>query len=72
MEAMMLKFFSLSAALLAMHRSVRPAGSGSDECIAWRRDPLLHPALRSMSQRELADLPIGHPLLAGGMEALRC
>jgi len=25
--------------------------------VAWRRDPLSHPALRAMSQRELGDLP---------------
>lgn len=25
---------------------------------AWRRDPLSHPALRHMDERELADLPL--------------
>jgi hypothetical protein len=25
--------------------------------VAWRRDPLSHPALRAMSQRDLGDLP---------------
>lgn len=27
------------------------------DCEAWRRDPLSHPAIRAMSQREIADLP---------------
>lgn len=25
--------------------------------VRWRRDPLAHPAIRAMSQREIADLP---------------
>lgn len=29
----------------------------SDEIVAWMRDPLAHPALGAMSQRELGDLP---------------
>jgi len=29
---------------------------------AWRRDPLLHPALDAMSERELADLPFARPV----------
>lgn len=28
-----------------------------DDCAAWLRDPLSHPAIEHMSQRELADLP---------------
>lgn len=28
-----------------------------DDTAPWLRDPLSHPALESMSQRELADLP---------------
>lgn len=32
----------------------RPAAAAAE---AWRRDPLAHPALQAMSQRELADLP---------------
>lgn len=31
---------------------------------AWRRDPLSHPALRDMDERELADLPLGRPRFA--------
>lgn len=27
------------------------------DCVRWLRDPLSHPALDTMSQRELADLP---------------
>jgi hypothetical protein len=33
-------------------RSLHDAPDG-----AWRRDPLSHPVLRIMSERELADLP---------------
>ena len=29
----------------------------------WRADPLSHPALSRMSTAELADLPIGNPVL---------
>lgn len=35
----------------------RPQPQGGEE--AWRRDPLAHPALQAMSERELADLPLG-------------
>ena len=28
----------------------------------WPADPLAHPDIRRMSQRELADLPLEHPL----------
>lgn len=40
---------------------------------AWRCDPLSHPALRNMSERELADLPLGRPWFAArSRETLRC
>jgi hypothetical protein len=40
---------------------------------AWRRDPLSHPALMNMSERELADLPLGKPRFAARSgEAVRC
>ncbi len=31
---------------------------------AWRRDPLSHPALRTMDERAIADLPLGRPRFA--------
>ncbi len=34
----------------------------------WRGDPLSHPALSAMNERELADLPLGRPRFA----ALHC
>lgn len=45
----------------AVHRVLdRTELSETDQ---WRIDPLAHPALRSMSQAELGDLPIGHASL---------
>ncbi|MEO3427902.1 hypothetical protein AAFN88_03530 [Pelagibius sp. CAU 1746] len=36
----------------------RPRCTPRTACEAdWRRDPLAHPALRAMTQRELGDLP---------------
>jgi hypothetical protein len=32
----------------------------------WRRDPLAHPVLRRMTQRELGDLPFDPRAVAGG------
>ena len=41
--------------------------------VSWRRDPLSHPALMNMSERELADLPLGKPRFAARSgEAVRC
>ena len=40
-----------------------PRTRPGSETARWRADPLAHPALRRMSQVELADLPIGHPRL---------
>ncbi|KAB2951496.1 MAG: hypothetical protein F9K19_18715 [Rhizobiaceae bacterium] len=36
----------------------RPADA--EMLAAWRRDPLSHPVLSAMNERELADLPLGH------------
>jgi len=33
------------------------AQPGNDEVAVWVRDPLAHPALQIMSERELGDLP---------------
>lgn len=59
-EPAMIQFFSTAARALAPRL---PAADALTEAERWRRDPLSHPALRAMSQRELADLPIGHPAL---------
>lgn len=42
---------------LARSRSIGRPQPQDDEEI-WRRDPLAHPALQAMSERELADLPL--------------
>lgn len=38
-----------------------PVGRDRPDCEPWRFDPLAHPVLRSMSQAQLGDLPVGHP-----------
>jgi hypothetical protein len=45
----------------------------SDEIVAWMRDPLAHPALGAMSQRELGDLPFnrGCQALFGDCDGVR-
>ncbi len=44
-----------------------------DEIVAWMRDPLAHPALGAMSQRELGDLPFNRGCQArlGDCDAVR-
>lgn len=42
------------------------------EAESWRLDPLSHPALRAMSSHQLADLPIGHPVLPERLTDGRC
>lgn len=44
-----------------------PRTDEPDEAQLWRADPLAHPALRTMSATELADLPISHPVLPGNV-----
>ncbi len=43
----------------------RRGASGSESRLRWLRDPLAHPALEAMSERELADLPFGRARHAG-------
>lgn len=44
-----------------------------EAAVSWWRDPLSHPALTNMSERELADLPLGQPRFAArSAEATRC
>jgi hypothetical protein len=50
MERTMIKF------LLSQFRRSRLSPSLDDK-LQWLRDPLSHPALETMSQRELGDLP---------------
>ncbi len=40
----------------------RPADA--EMLAAWRRDPLSHPVLSTMNERELADLPLAQPRFA--------
>lgn len=56
-----MKFLSF-VQLLSGARARVPA---SDEIVAWMRDPLAHPALGAMSQRELGDLPFTRGCQAG-------
>jgi hypothetical protein len=56
MEADM-KFFSTTNA--AADRSSSALSTTIEDCIRWLRDPLSHPVLEAMSERELADLPLG-------------
>ena len=48
------------------------AGCALSETERWRLDPLSHPALRGMSERELGDLPIGHPLVPARLTQSGC
>nr|WP_265517161.1 hypothetical protein [Nitratireductor luteus] len=50
----MFKFLSILS-----RREFIPRTQPQDDGEAWRRDPLAHPVLQAMSQRELADLPLG-------------
>ena len=45
--------------LLARLIALLAAPVEADHKARWQRDPLAHPALETMSERELADLPIG-------------
>lgn len=54
MTAMKNVFFRRLLAALADDARETSAGAAPD----WRHDPLQHPAIQSMSLRELADLPL--------------
>lgn len=41
-----------------LHKAIRCSVLCADDEARWRHDPLSHPAIRKMSVRELADLPI--------------
>ena len=57
----MIKFFSILGALLATPGRAVDLPCGPGARIDWRRDPLAHPDLMAMSERQLADLPLsGH------------
>lgn len=53
-------------------RATEPNKAETETQIRWSRDPLSHPALATMSQRELADLPIGPAMRGPSVEALCC
>jgi len=44
--------------------SIKPSGDDLERRLEWLRDPLAHPALEAMSERELADLPFSQRLRA--------
>lgn len=50
-----MKIFSLTQLLFTPPRE--PLEGGVEDRTAWLCDPLSHPAIEHMSQRELADLP---------------
>ncbi len=50
-----MKIFSISKLFFEVPGAY--AGDNREERTAWLRDPLSHPAIEHMSQRELADLP---------------
>lgn len=43
--------------LLGLSTTSRPPSKDAERGAEWIRDPLAHPALEAMSERELADLP---------------
>lgn len=50
-----MKFISI----LARWFEPRASGAGDDDDVGrWRCDPLSHPVIEAMSQREIADLPL--------------
>lgn len=49
-------FSSLVALLQRQHDS---SGIDSERFLAWLRDPLSHPDIARMDERELGDLPLG-------------
>lgn len=57
----MRKAFSIAATIvpgLGRMREHDASMIGKDNSSVWLQDPLAHPVLRAMSQRELADLPM--------------
>ncbi|QOF74433.1 hypothetical protein IG197_08035 [Aminobacter sp. SR38] len=52
-----MKIFSSLATLLQGQHDKH--GIDSERFLAWLRDPLSHPDIARMDERELADLPLG-------------
>ena len=52
-----MKIFSSLIALLQRKHDIN--GIDSERFLAWLRDPLSHPDIARMDERELADLPLG-------------
>jgi len=50
-----MKIFSIMARRPSLVRGCRAT---AEERLRWLRDPLSHPALEAMTQRELGDLPL--------------
>lgn len=54
----MIKFFLIVAAFIRRRSAgLLAIDEGPEEADRWRRDPLSHPDIVAMSERELADLP---------------
>lgn len=52
-----MKIFSSLITLLQGQRDI--SGIDSERFLGWLRDPLSHPDIERMDERELADLPLG-------------
>ena len=62
-----MKIISLLRALSTAHDRAEPESRAH-----WLRDPLAHPDLEAMSERELADLPFARAARPGKVSELRC
>jgi hypothetical protein len=57
----MIKFFlSAFAYIEKLRNTLHAAEEYLEEQEVWRRDPLAHPEIRRMSERQIADLPFTH------------
>jgi len=54
---MMKVFLSVAAFFRRFRNELRAAAADFHEQENWRHDPLSHPALAAMGERDLADLP---------------
>ena len=52
--------------------SIKPSDEDLERRAEWLRDPLAHPALDAMSERELADLPFARGTRPNRSVEARC
>lgn len=60
--------------IISILRGLSTAGDSADpeRHAQWLRDPLAHPDLEAMSERELADLPFAHGTRPNNIADARC